>query len=482
MSTEQNLPHTWHTYPTSAEALSGDLHCDVAVVGGGLTGVCLAYILGERGFKTALFEENTLASGKTGRSTAKATVAHETVYSTLWERVSADAARKYAAANLAGLDFLRSHMGENSAAVRRDHYLYALYGEKRLRKEFLVMRDVGIPCEYEAKDTVPLPFKTEGAIKIPDQVQLDPVRFVHQLAESGKFRCFEHTRAEMISQNILRCGGHTVTADKIVFAVNYPTKIPSLYAPIKLSRKTSCVAVFECGDGFTFPEAMAYGIDGGYGYRYSPEHCLIVSGETHRGAPSPNAVERMTDAVHSFAPAAVLRETWTNNDTYTHDGIPYVGRIGGVYIACGYSAWGMTNAAGAAVLLAEQIAGGEVWYADIFDPKRNFVKGGGREFSEHISTAVGGMMKDFTNPPDITAKELDPGYGAIVNYKGKRTGAYRDKQGELHFVNLRCPHLGCELEWNQVAQTWDCPCHGSRFSGTGECVSNPAGKGIGLRR
>lgn len=487
MTNEQNLPKLWHSYSSygSYGTLTGDIRCDIAVVGGGMTGVCLAYILGERGFKVALFEENTLASGKTGRSTAKATVAHELAYSTLAEKISTEASRKYAEANLAGLDFLKKHVSSGKseqAVVRRDHYLYALYGEKRLRKEYLVMRENGINCEYYTKDSVPLPFKTEAAIKIPDQVQLDPVRFVHELCENGKFRVFEHSRAEMISKNILRCGGHTVTADKLVFAVNYPTKIPGLYAPLKLSRKTSCAAVFVCDEGFTFPEVMAYGVDGGYGYRYTPDHSLLVSGETHRGAPAPNAIERMVTTVRSFAPTAQLREAWTNNDTYTHDGIPYVGEVGGVYIACGYSAWGMTNSVGAAVLLAEKIAGGEVWYGDIFAPERNFMRGGSSEFSEHLTTAVGGMVKDFTNPPEITAKELDSGYGAIINYRGKRVGAYRDKEGELHFVSLRCPHMGCELEWNQVEQTWDCPCHGSRFNGAGECISNPAEHGIGILR
>lgn len=479
MDTTERSPRVWREYAASSETLAGDLRCDAAIVGGGMTGVCLAYILGSRGFRVALFEEKTLAAGKTCRSTAKATVAHDRIYSTLTEKLSPEVSRKYASANLAGLAFYKEHLSAG-VAERRDFYLYALHGETRLLKEYHAMRDNGITCEYLRGDTVPLPFDVKAAVCLRDQVQLDPVQFVQNLAAEGKFRYFEHTKAEYVSGNILRCGGHTVTADAIVFAVNYPVGIPGFKAPVKLSRKTSCALAFSHDGGFAFPEVMAYGIDGGYGYRYAPDRSLIVSGETHRGAPAPNAAERIQAAVEGFCPDAQLQESWTNNDTYTHDGIPYVGKVGGVYVACGYSAWGMTNAASAAVLLAEQIAGGEVWYGDIFDRGRNFMRGGGSEFTEHMETAMSGMMKTFSSAPVRKSAELLPGEGGIVLHRGKRIGGYCDKDGGLHFVSLRCPHLGCELEWNSVSKTWDCPCHGSRFSAEGACLSNPAGQGIGL--
>lgn len=483
MITETKLPEAWSGYGSISDPLEGDLKCDAAIVGGGMTGVCLAYLLGERGFKAALIEENTIGSGKTGRSTAKAVVAHDLIYSDLTEKVSPEAAEKYAAANLAGLGFIRERVRGRASEFRRDFYLYALYGEKRLRREFQAMRNSGIECEYLGGNDVPLPFETEAAVLLRDQIQLDPAKFVHELCAEGKFRCFEHTHAELVSKNILRCGGHTVTADAVVYAVNYPVKIPGLYAPIKLSRKTSCAAVFSLPDGvsYGFPEVMAYGMDGGCGYRYTPDHKLLVSGETHRGAPAPNSIERMVSKVKSFAPEAELIEAWTNNDTYTHDGLPYVGKVGGIWLACGYSAWGMTNSAAAAVILAERISGGRVWYSDVFEPSRNFMKGGSSEFSEHLQTAVGGMVKELKNPPDILASELDCGCGGIVDRHGKRTGAYRDESGELHYVSLRCPHFGCELEWNSVERTWDCPCHGSRFSAVGECLGNPAGVGISMK-
>jgi len=174
-------------------------------------------------------------------------------------------------------------------------------------------------------------------------------------------------------------------------------------------------------------------------------------------------------------------ESWTNNDTYTHDGLPYSGQLrSGIWVACGYSAWGMTNSAAMAIIAAEQICGRDPWYADVFSPSRNFLHGGKREFAEHMGTAISGVMRQMSSPPEVALSKIEPSHAAVVSSRGKRAGAYRDTDGNVHLVSLKCPHLGCELAWNSADLTWDCPCHGSRFSYTGECVSNPANTSIRL--
>ena len=457
----------------------GDLTCDAAVIGGGLTGVLCAHALAARGLSVALFEEQTVAheGSKTARSTAKATVAHETSYSTLAEKVSPEASRKYAAANLAGLRFLHSITG---GCGSRDMYLYALHGERRLRREFLAMRENGIDCEYLGH--APLPFPVTGAVRLPGQLALDPVELAHNLCSAGTFRVFEHAPVTAAGRHSLTCCGHTVTAAHVIAATNYPVFHEGTI-PLKLARKASYAVAVRCDGGFRMADVMAFGADGGFGYRYAQDgKLLIVSGETHRGAASPNAGERLLRAAKDAAVGEIeIVRQWSNNDGYTHDGIPYVGALRcGIRIACGYGAWGMTNSAAAAVILAEQICGSGVWYDDIFSPYRNFLRGGTSHFTEHVSTAVGGAMRTMSAPPDRYASEIACGHAEIINYHGKRAGAYRDESGQLHVVGLRCPHLGCSLEWNPEEKTWDCPCHGSRFDYTGKCLSNPAESSIAM--
>ncbi|MBP3378974.1 MAG: FAD-dependent oxidoreductase [Clostridia bacterium] len=468
----------WSLSREAYPQVGGNIKCGVAVVGGGLTGVILAYLLSKRGMDVALFEANKIASGKSGRSTAKVTVAHGYKYAELHSNLSADVARKYAAANMDGLRFFRDHLGEREKKIM---LLYSLYGQRRLMKEYSAMRECGIPCQWMDAAEVPLPFKTEGAIKLTDQYAIDPVRFADSLCRLGRFKVYENSPAEVVDSHLLVCGGHTITADCVAICTNYPTHVPTSAAPIKLSRKTSLAVKMHSDSGFSIPfGVMAYGVDGGYGYRHGDDpREIIISGETSREAPTPLAEERLIRAALAIAPDAKIVDIWTNNDTYTHDGLPYSGRLSsGIWVACGYSAWGMTNSAAMAIVAAEQISGHDPWYADVFSPGRNILRGGSRELATHMQTAVSGMVKQMSSPPQVSPAEIEAGHAAVVSSRGKRAGAYRDTDGSLHLVSLKCPHLGCELQWNPADKTWDCPCHGSRFTYTGECVSNPANKSI----
>ncbi len=470
------MARIWKNSGREYPSLDRNVKCGAAVIGGGLTGVLLAYLLSERGIDTVLFESERIASGKTGLSTAKVTVAHGLAYSEIAEHISAEAAEKYAAANMAGLRVLEKHL---QPAEMRDMYLYALYGERRLMREYEHMRESGIECEYVAGGECPLPFTVTGAIRLRCQYAADPVELTHRLCNGGHFQIYENSPAEHIERHGFNCLGHTVRADFVAVCTNYPVHISGAGSPVKLSRKSSTVAVMRSENGFSMPDIMAFGADGGYGYRYAGD-CLIVSGETGRTVP-PNAVERLVSAVRSFAPDAFVEETWVNNDTYSHDAIPYAGRLrSGIYTACGYSAWGMTTSAAAAVILESMISGHELWYADIFSPDRNFLSGGSSQFAEHLSVAASGMLAALGVPPDRYASSVGIGEAAVVSRRGNRVGAYRDSAGEMHIVSLKCPHLGCALEWNPVDSTWDCPCHGSRFSYTGKCISNPAERGIAI--
>ncbi len=483
-----NLPLSSAFHPP----LTDDCSCDTAVIGGGITGVLCAHALALRGLSVLLLEEHTIAhaGSKTARSTAKATVAHGRLYSALAETVSDEASRKYAAANLAGLRFLHSIADASSSVGQvRDMYLYALHGERLLRREFCAMRNGGIVGEYLIGGDVPLPFPTAAAIRLPGQLALDPAELCRTLCEMGHFRVCEHSPVTAVirqaaGRHSLLCCGHTVTARHIVDTTNYPCfGSAGAGLPLKLFRQSSYAAAVRCDDGFRMPDIMAFGIDGGYGYRYAPDgQTLIVSGETHRGAAAPGAGKRLLRAAKSAAMGeiSVLRQ-WANSDSYTHDGIPCIGQLrNGVFIACGFGAWGMTNAASAALILAEQIGGRRLWYDDLFSPGRNFLRGGSTQFAEHLHTTVSGVLRTVAAPPDCYAGEVACGCAAIINYHGKRAGAYRDSDGRLYVVDLRCPHLGCSLEWNPEERSWDCPCHGSRFDYTGTCLSNPAVRGISL--
>ena len=161
----------------------------------------------------------------------------------------------------------------------------------------------------------------------------------------------------------------------------------------------------------------------------------------------------------------------------TLDGIPYVGHYTSdtpdLYVATGFGKWGMTNSTASAMIIKDLIVKGESPWQEVYNPSRKNIAASVKNFVfENINVAgqlLGGKLSPL--PKDI---EVRPGEGKIFKANGQRTGAYRDEQGILHLVNTTCTHMGCELNWNAAEKSWDCPCHGSRFSYTGQVIEGPA--------
>lgn len=481
MQKSLTIPSMWRGTSLGYPPLEHEVICDCAVIGGGLCGILCAHLLSSMGLNVVILEENELLSGKSGRSTAKATVGQPMLYSSLMGHNSPEVSRKAAAANENGIKLLRGLCSEiHGAGKRADMFFYSKYGSTRLRREYNTMLENGISCGYYSKNAAPIPDEHAAAIRIYDQIELDVTVLGYELCRRGLFKVYEHSKAENIGPRGCTANGHRVKSGSVICTTNYPI-MPELMNPLKLYRKTSSVIVSEPVDCEILENSMAYCCDCGYGIRHSPDGGLVISGEAHRGSPEEGTMERLTELLQSLSHGARVIEKWTNNDVYTHDMLPYVGKTrAGVYLACGFNAWGMVSGASAAVILSEEVCGREVWYADIFSPERNFLRGGSSSFSEHIGEAVSGSAKKYSPAPELKIADLKNGEGGVVNYHGKRMGAFRDDGGEVHLVSLRCPHIGCELEWNAVDCTWDCPCHGSRFTYDGEAIGNPAVKGIKL--
>ena len=116
--------------------------------------------------------------------------------------------------------------------------------------------------------------------------------------------------------------------------------------------------------------------------------------------------------------------------------------------------------------------------ADVFSPQRFHPAASAKQLADDTVHAVCGLGRSFLTPGRISVDDLPPGHGGIVEIDGKKMGVYRDEQGELLAVSVKCPHLGCQLEWNPAEKSWDCPCHGSRFDVHGALLNGPANSNL----
>ena len=173
---------------------------------------------------------------------------------------------------------------------------------------------------------------------------------------------------------------------------------------------------------------------------------------------------------------------WSAQDCVTADEVPYIGRYAANrpnwYVATGFQKWGMTSAMVSAMILRDMLSGVDNPYAEVFDPGR-FDVAGIADIAEESGHAVKGLAKRFFQIPSEHASEIPAGHGGIVFWKGEKVGVYKDEDGKIWPVDLRCPHMGCQVEWNPDERSWDCPCHGSRFDRFGHLISGPAQECLG---
>ena len=125
------------------------------------------------------------------------------------------------------------------------------------------------------------------------------------------------------------------------------------------------------------------------------------------------------------------------------------------------------------MLLADLIAGKENDWIEVYDSTRTASLANTSALQEGVDQAIHFVKDRFTGAA-VDARSVPPGQGKVVGRPGDQKAVYKDPRGEVHAVSVRCTHLGCIVAWNAAETTWDCPCHGSRFSVDGEVLQGPA--------
>jgi Rieske Fe-S protein len=181
-------------------------------------------------------------------------------------------------------------------------------------------------------------------------------------------------------------------------------------------------------------------------------------------------------------PVISVEHRWWNMDFYSVEGMPYVGPMTEetphLYVATGFSGWGLTTGTVAARVIADAITGTESEWASTFRSTRPVISD-----ESPIASAVGfvkenlvtakAFVSDRLSPPvDLAA--LPPGSGVVTHIDGEQVAVSRDDDGRLHAVSAVCTHLGCVVDWNAAMRTWDCGCHGSCFTADGAVLRGPA--------
>lgn len=477
--------------------LTEDIEVDVVVVGGGIAGLSTAWELARTGRQVAVVEADRIASGVTGYTTAKVSALHSLVYDGLRRTHGADAARLYALSQQDAVERVAEivrELGIDCDLERVSAYSYAAEDASRsaIEAEAEAAVEAGLPASYVTGTE--LPFEVAGAVRLDDQIQFHPRKYLLALADDLLGRgglVFERSRVTGLSEGtpcrVTTESGSSVTARDVVVATHYPVfDRAMLFARLSPRRELVVAAPIDADRA---PKGIYMTEDEGKrSVRTAPlgngQRLLIVTGEsfTPGTGDAREAFLRLDSWMHSRFPVGPTAYRWAAQDNDPSDTVPLVGpfHIGArhTYVATGFGGWGMTGGVLSGRLLSALVAGtgDELPWAGLYDPRRlgsalreaPSLLGMQAEVAKHFA---GDRLK-VTHVDTVDA--IRPGTGAVVRVNGRRRAVYRDQDGTTHAVSARCTHLGCLVAFNEAETSWECPCHGSRFGVDGAVLQGPA--------
>lgn len=477
------------------DSLKNNMTTEIGIVGSGITGITLAYLLSKEGYSVTLIEAHTLVSGTTGNTTAKITTQHGLIYDELIQHYGVETAKLYYEANDRAKQFMIDTIEQydiKDAKLRTaSSIMYTTEGEhvKKLEKELQAYEQLSIDGSLSS-DTE-LAFGAKEALHLPNQAHFHPVHYLRTLIEKcveQGVSFFENTRAISVdySKNpLIICeGGAHIVCQYVVQASHYPFFDGQQFFPLKMYADRSYALLAKTKKKV---ENMYINVDiptrSIRPLSIENENYLIFAGENHRTGDSDVPTDEHFNLLAQFADEQFnidkIEHMWSAQDYTTIDKIPYVGPVtkekDNVLVATGYRKWGMTNGTNAALLLRDLIAQKETDFATVFSPQRNakFDPSVKNLFTFNAEVAKHLVKGKFDSSKD-KIEQIKDGEAAIIMHDGNRIGVYKDHHGKTYAVDTTCTHLGCEVAWNRAENSWDCPCHGSRFSIEGDVLNGPA--------
>jgi glycine/D-amino acid oxidase-like deaminating enzyme/nitrite reductase/ring-hydroxylating ferredoxin subunit len=480
------------TPKTDFPRLKAGLEVDVAVIGGGIAGLATAYFLKEAGKKVAVLESRRILEGVTGHTTAKITSLHTLIYQNLVDLFGKEKAKLFGESQQTAIDKIEEISRKNNISCdfkRAAAYTYTQTAEKvnKIKGEAETAKNLGLPASFV--ETSPLPYPIKGAVRFDNQAHFHPRKFLLGLAnliQSGGGKIFEQTKVTEVKEGepcLVVTERGEIRAKDVVVATHYPIFNEGGYFTRLNPLRSYVLGVYINGP---VPEGMFINTETPlFSVRSQPTEkgqMLIITGQEHKTGQENNTIgcyeetEKLTRDRFSVSSIAYR---WSTQDNYTIDGVPYIGKYTPgsqhLYVATGFNGWGMASGIVSAVLLTDLILGKETPWASVYDPVRLEQVKGVKNF---LLTNVDVAQKFISSYLSGQGKEVVPkmknGEAKVIKVNGQKLAVYKDEEGKIHVLSAKCTHLGCLVNWNKAEKSWDCPCHGSRFSPEGEILHDPA--------
>lgn len=471
---------------------------DVVIIGGGITGITTALLLQKAGKRCVVVEANNIGFGTTGGTTAHLNTFLDSSYAQITRNFSAEDAELMATGARQAIDLIRQHIEQyNILCLFKElpGFLFSVDEKqsKELEEIVAAAQKAGVKADFTNTTILPIPYQKIALFE--NQAQFNPMQYLYGIAkafeEAGgvllqNCRMLHAEDNEMVE--VITTKGN-IRCRQLIYATHIPPGVNLLH--FRCAPYRSYVIGVELARG-EYPDGVAYDMNDPYRYYRTQEingrPYLIVGGEDHKTGHEDNTeacFRRLESHVRSFFEVKEVAYKWSSQYFEPTDGLPYIGHLPGhpenIFVATGFGGNGMILGTLSAILLCDLLVKGNSPWEELLDPNRikpvagfaNFVK----ESADVVGKLVGGLFPEAKLPElaDIAFDEA-----RVVEYEGKKMGIYKDPRGKVYAIDPGCTHIKCTVQWNGAEKTWDCPCHGSRFSYTGEVLTGPARKSLAV--
>lgn len=490
MSTKDRTNSIWEKVDLPEyERIRGDTRADVCIIGGGLSGLSIAYELAKRGKKVVLLESFRIGSGQSGRTTAHLSCQLEENFVDLIKMHDLPVVKTFLEAHRGAIDYIETMVGQEDISCDFRRVDGFLFRGQNVKEDFLMREHgAGVQCGINLRPVsqTPLLKKKIPGLRFTEQAQFHPMKYMKGLLralddlgvvihENTRVTEIENSSPEL--SHIKTEHGHEVVADFVVVATDSPINNRFHIHTKQYAYRTYSIALELKSPS---ENVLLWDTESPYHYVRVHEDRLIVGGEDHRVGKSPahnpfTQLEKWARA--HFDNLGDITDKWSGQVFEPADVIGYIGKNPGteknIFIATGYSGSGMTSAIIAAEIIPALIEKGSHPLADIYDPKRPPLRNLTEFVLENMDSAI--QYSDWLSAGEVKMEEEIPeDTGCLIRHGLSKSCVYHEKGDSFERKSAICTHLGGIVHWNDIEKTWDCPAHGSRFNTHGKPIEGPA--------
>ncbi len=469
---------------------------DAIIIGGGITGLTTAFLLQAKGKKCILCEAANIGFGSTGGTTAHLNTMLDTTFNEAESDFGEENASLLADSAKEAISLIEALSIEHKIDCDFKYTNGYLFSQnqaetKQLGEIIEASKRAGIQIDWT--DDIPIAIPIDQACKFGSQAQFNVGKYLLGLAaafEKAGGTILQNSRVNEISKandiHDISTPFGKIRAINVVYATHIPPGI-NIFS-FKCAPYRSYAMAFTIKDG-NFPSGLVYDMEEPYHYfrtyNSNNKKYIIAGGFDHKTGHQDNTEYCFTQLeayLRKYFDIDAIEYKWSSQYYVPVDGLPYIGPMPGgdnTYVATGFNGNGMIFGTLSGKIITDAILNIDNSYAKLFSPSRIKPIAGFADFVKENADVVSQFVKGrFSYEQIESLSDLARGEAKIVEWENEKIALYKDEDGKIWGVSPVCPHAKCIVSWNNAEKTWDCPCHGGRYSYNGTLLTGPAKTGL----